>query len=332
MNLPVIVLLIPVAYFFLPDIGERKPVPFNLLSYTLLSVSSVSFIVFLSKGESWGWFYSDKTFYVFYIALLTFLLFMVSELISERKLIDYSIFKEPNYLYAFITFVLVYGFVFFQTIYLIPIYFERLRDVPTFQTGLQFVGFAFFLALFALVGGRLSDRMEPKLLLLVSQSTLFIALFFFLSHLDYETPKAKIFLYLCLLGFAMGFFFSPLTALAFKSLKPLQIPIGSAVYNYARLMGASFATSIATYQFETGRAFHYDEINALRAFLSGQDIADFSLKFKLMLARLQNTLAGIYAVQDALKIASYISLLSIMLTLFFLFLTSRRAGIPSHIK
>jgi len=332
MNVPVVVILLPVAYFMLPEIGNRAKVPFNLPSFVFLSISSISFIVFLSKGESWGWFYSMKTFVAFCVAVFSFLLFVLSELLGKNKLIDYSIFKEPNYLYAVITFVTIYGFVFFQVIYIMPIYLESLKNVPTFQAGLTFLWYAFLLATFALIGGRLSDRIEPKLLLLISQSVLFLTLFFFLSHIDYYTPRWKVAFFLCFVGMAMGFFFAPLTALAFKSLKPQQIPIGTALYNYARLMGASIATSLATYTLETKRALHFDEINSIRAVLSSKYSMVLAQKtsgldafrYKVVIGQFQNIIAGTYAVQDALRMASYISLLSILITLTFLFITNRK--------
>lgn len=332
-NVPIVVILLPVAYFMLPEVGYRAKPPLNLLSFFALSVSSIAFIVFLSKGESWGWFYSTKTFLAFFTSVFFLLIFALSELTSKNTLIDYSIFKEPNYLYAIITFVTIYGFVFFQIIYLMPIYFESLRLVPTFQTGLTFLGYAFLLALFALIGGRLSDRLEPKLLLLVSQSILFLTLSAFLSHIDYYTPRWKVATYMCFIGMGMGFFFAPLTALAFKSLKPHQIPIGTALYNYARLMGASIATSIATYTLETGRAFHFDEINGIRSVLTSEYLVSFMQKmsgldpfrYRITIAQFQSALSGIYAVQDALRTASYISLASILLTVTFLFITKRKS-------
>ncbi|GBC88208.1 Multidrug export protein EmrB [bacterium HR13] len=332
MNLPVVVLLLPVAYLMLPDLGERRKLPFNFFSFLFLSLASIAFIVFLSKGESWGWFYSMKTFTAFCVFVASLLLFALSELISRHTLIDYSVFKEPNYLYALITFVVVYGFVFFQVIYLLPIYLESFKGVPTFQTGTTFLGFALLLGTFALIGGRLSDRTEPKLLLLISQSVLFLTLFFFLSHADYYTPRWKITLYMCFIGVAMGFFFAPLTALAFKSLKPHQIPIGTALYNYARLIGASIATSLATYTLETHRALHFDQINELRSALSSsafvsymQKLSGFeAFRYKVALGQFQNLLAGTYAVQDAFRLASYMSILSLIITITFLLITRRR--------
>ncbi|MGC8852200.1 MAG: hypothetical protein ACP5P0_01190 [Hydrogenobacter sp.] len=131
---------------------------------------------------------------------------------------------------------------------------------------------------------------------------------------------------------AMAFFFAPLTALAFKSLKPQQIPIGTALYNYARLMGASIATSLATYTLETRRALHFDEINSIRAVLSSkysmvpaQKLSGLdAFRYKVVIGQFQNIIAGTYAVQDALRMASYISLLSILITLTFLFITNRK--------
>lgn len=125
-----------------------------------------------------------------------------------------------------------------------------------------------------------------------------------------------------------GFFFAPLTTLAFKSLKPHQIPIGTALYNYARLMGASIATTIATYTLETRKAFHFDEINGIRSVFVSQYLSFMqksalldTLRYKINLGQLQNVIAGTYALQDAFRTASYICLVSILLTITFLFIT-----------
>ncbi len=334
MNLPIVLPLIPTVQLFLPEVGIRKQISFNWLSFILIAVSSLSFIIFLSKGESWGWFYSLKTFIFLSLFVLSLLSFALSETMSKHKLIDYSIFKSINYVYAVITFILVYGLIFFQTMYMIPIYFESLRKVPTFQTGLEFLGFAFALALFSAIGGRLSDKIEPKILLLFCQLILFLDYFFFLSHIDYYTPKLHVALYMTLLGAGMGLFFAPLAVLAFRNLTQHQIPIGSAFYNYARLMGASIATALATYNFETGRAFHYDFINSIRTQIVPKQFLELhqmltdltSFNYKVIIGQVQTVLAGSYAIQDIFRTAAILSLTALFITVSFLFFFKGKQG------
>lgn len=337
MNLPFIIPIFFASLILLPDFHDKfdKKPKFNYVSFGFLAIASTSFIVMMSKGEEFGWFGSRKIITLFVLFVLGVLLFLLSELLSKNKLVGFDLFKKIEFDYAVITFVLVYGLSFFQILYIMPIYMERIRDIGTFQTGIYVFPFAIGIVLFSPIGGSLSDRIDPRILLLVCQAVLFVDITFFLRNIDYFTPLIHIVFYMFFVGVGMGLFFAPLTAMALKSLQPELIPIGSAFYNYARLFGAAAGTSIATNLFTTHSREHYDNINNAiypnyhtfleRFYYELASKFDFNLFYsKASLGELWEKLSESYAVGDVMSFSSKILFFGISFTLIIMYFSSHK--------
>ncbi len=332
MNLPFIIPIFFASLILLPDFKspQNSVKPFNYVSFGLLATSSTSLIILLSRGEKWGWFSSNKTITFLFIAIICFLTFLISDLISKHPLIGFDIFKYKEFDYAVITFVLVYGLAFFQILYIMPIYFERVRGLGSFDTGLYIFPFAIGIVTFSPIGGKLSDRLDPKILLLICQGIIFLDIHFFLSHVDFFTPKLHIAYYMLFVGVGMGLFFAPLTALALRHLRHELVPLGSALYNYARLLGAAVGTSIATNTFTTNSAYVYDNINNMNythvhyiyyRLESLKWIINTSLlKAKALLIGLQMLISQAYAVQSVLKFGSFTLIFAMILTIVLMYI------------
>ncbi len=332
MNLPFIIPIFFVSAILLPDFKNQQAVkkPFNYISFLLLGTSSTSLIVLLSRGEKWEWFSSNKTIVFLTVAILSFLAFLISDMLSEHPLVGFELFSYKEFGYAVTTFVLVYGLAFFQILYIMPVYFERVRGLGSFDTGLYIFPFAIGIVLFSPIGGRLSDKLDPKILLLICQGIIFLDIHFFLSHVDFFTPKIHITYYMFFVGVGMGLFFAPLTALALRQLRHDLVPLGSAFYNYARLLGAAVGTSIATNTFTKNSAYIYDNINNMnyihthyvyyRIESLANTIHSNLLKAKALLIGLQTLIAQAYAVQSVLKFGSSMLIVAMGLTLLLMYL------------
>lgn len=324
-NVPISILLLALGVPFLPSYKvESKKNVFNFWSFLTISIFSVSTVILLSRGEKWGWFSNVKSIYFLSISALSFLIFLLLETIFDNKLIGLEVFKNLEFTFAITIFVLVQGLTFFQTVYTIPIYFERVRDLGTFDTGLHIFPYAIGIGVFSLIGGRLSDKLNPAILIFCSEFIIMIVLFFFLPNIDYYTPRYKITFYLFLVGVGMGLFFAPILKIAFNSVKQELMGLSTAIYGYMRLIGASLGTSIATNIITTYSAKNFDYINDSRAF---NDIG-----FKLFEKRFQNTMIAkavlykfqmliseSYAVTDVFRFSFYATLISMIIT-FLLFI------------
>ena len=264
-NVPIGIINLLAAAFFIPRIMEdRKPFRFNLVSFTFISLATVSLLTMLSKGQQKGWFQSMFIIKLTLAAILGYLLFAISELLSKRPLIDFGIFRIPEFSVAFSIYFFVLGLSMYQVFYLLPLYYEHLRMLSTLQTGLHLLPMALTVGLFSIVSGALSDRIGPERVLVASSVLLVVGAYYLLPELNYYTPKVKTSLIPLLYSVGMGMFFAPITTLALKELGD-KTNLGVSLMHYIRFVGGSFGTAIATNTLQRNLAFHYDEICAMQS-------------------------------------------------------------------
>ncbi len=262
-NIPVGIINFMAALFFLPELlpGSGR-LRFNFRSYFLISFATVALLVLLSKGQQYGWFQSTFIGLLAFSAAISFLLYLLSEIYSREPLIDFSIYRVPEFGLTMGFHFFVLGFAMYQIFYLLPLYYEHLKGLPTFDTGLHMLAFAGFIGVFSIVSGFLSDRLGPEKILLLSFLTLCFSSLFLLPKLDYWRPAREAAILTIPYGIALGMFFAPLAALALRPLGE-KAGLGVALMHYQRFVGGSFGTALATNTLEKRTAFHFQEVTAL---------------------------------------------------------------------
>lgn len=249
-NIPVGILNFIAALLVLPTaLGKRKIFEFNFISYFFIAIATVSLLIMLSKGQQYGWFQSNLILYLLFISLISFSLYFANELRSKKPLIDLSIYLVPEFglTMGFQFFIL--GFGLYQIFYLLPLYYQHLKGLTTFQTGLHMLTFAMFIGGFSVISGYLSDKIPPILILLFSFCIFLFTTYFLIPSLNYYTPSWKAAMLTIPLGIAMGTFFAPLSAISLRKLGP-RTGLGVALLHYQRFIGGSFGTAIATNHLE----------------------------------------------------------------------------------
>jgi DHA2 family multidrug resistance protein len=263
-NIPVGVLTTVLAIFYLPETSMiREKAKLNFVSYFFLATFTISLLILLSKGQQLGWFMSDTILYLFIISVLAFLLYILSELLSKEPLIDFRIFLIKEYFVGFSVFFLLLGFSMYQIFYLLPLYYENLKGLPTFEAGIHILAFAIFIAIFSPVAGILSDKWNERYVLYIATVIYLFSAIFILPNLDYYTPQLKAALMTVPLGISMGMFFAPVTTLALRKLGE-KTSLGTGLMHYGRFVGGSFGTAIATNDLYRHQWEHFEGINAMQ--------------------------------------------------------------------
>ncbi|TYP00003.1 DHA2 family multidrug resistance protein [Geothermobacter ehrlichii] len=312
-NLPIGVLNLVAAAFYLPKMpGGSRKLHFNFRSYLLLGGFTVSLLVLLSKGQQLGWGQSTLIGVLGYGAALLLVLYLLSELYSDRPLIDPRIFRDKVYTLSMGFYFLVLGLSIYQVFYLLPLYYENLKQLSTFDTGLHMLVFAIFIAIFSPLAGILSDRLGAQKVLVVSTLTYLLTSYFLLPSLNYFTPATRAALLTIPLGISLGSFFAPLSALALRHLGPYTA-LGVSLMHYLRFVGGSLGTAIATNTLEKSAAVHYEGIGVMQNVIHlqnrlpelagriGADAATAEVKAQLLLTGLQRLYATSYAFQDTFR-------------------------------
>ena len=337
-NVPVGILTTLLGILYLPKISASKEnVKLNFISFFFLSVFTISTLVILSKGQQLGWFSSDFIMLLTFISVLSFLFYLLSEIISKKPLIDFSIFLNKEYFIGLSIFFLLLGFSMYQLFYLIPLYFEHLKGLSTLDTGIHILGFALFIAIFSLVSGILSDKMGEKNVLYITAILYIVSSLLIMPKLDYFTPKYEAAILLIPLGISMGMFFAPITTLALRNLKD-KASLGTGLLHYSRFIGGSFGTAIATNNLYKYSYEHFDGINNIQdlkyvelkyhQFIQNfQILTDLEKAKKLSLSliyKIQYLYSTSWAFQDTFFIAGLFGIVGALPLLIFVYLDLKR--------
>ena len=309
-NLPTGALNLIAGAFFLPKLsGQKTKLDFNFRSYLLLGGFTVSLLILLSRGQQLGWGQSTLIGVLGYCAAILLLLYLLSEIFSDKPLIDARIFRDKVYSLSMGFYFFVLGLSIYQIFYLLPLYYENLKHLSTFDTGLHMLIFAVFIAICSPLAGILSDRFGAQKILLVGTLTYLLTSFFLLPSLNYYTPSVRAALLTIPLGISLGSFFAPLSALALKNLGPYTA-LGVSLMHYLRFVGGSLGTAIATNTLTKSATVHYEGISVMQntahlhqqlpqlATRMGTDPATASIKARLMLGKVQQLQATSHAFQD----------------------------------
>ncbi len=263
-NIPVGILNFIAALLILPSaLGKRKIFEFNFISYFFIAIATISLLIMLAKGQQYGWFQSELILYLFFISFASFCLYFANEFRSKKPLIDLTIYLVPEFGLTMGFHFFILGFGLYQIFYLLPLYYQHLKGLTTFQTGLHMLTFAMFIGCFSVISGYLSDKLTPIIILLFSFCMFFITTYFLIPSLNYYTPSWKAAILTIPLGIAMGTFFAPLSAISLRKLGP-RTGLGVALLHYQRFIGGSFGTAIATNHLEYHTKENFLRINELQ--------------------------------------------------------------------
>ncbi|MGB9761305.1 MAG: DHA2 family efflux MFS transporter permease subunit [Caldimicrobium thiodismutans] len=306
-NIPVGIFNFIAALLYFPkELGRSKVFQFNYLSYLFIAIATVSLLVMLSKGQQLGWFQSDLILTLLFVSLIGFTLYFLSELLSKKPLLNLAIYKIPEFGFSMGMHFFTLGFGMYQIFYLLPLYYENLKGLTTFQAGLHILVFACFIGTFSVISGYLSDRLAPGRILMVSSLLFIFTSFYLIPQLNYYTPAWKASLLCIPLGISMGTFFAPLTAISLKKLGPLT-GLGIVLMHYQRFVGGSFGTALATINLEYYTNKNFLRINELQNY----EVVKSFLQERLFLAnKFFPTELAEKKVQALLYKAQYIQALS----------------------
>lgn len=170
--------------------------------------------------------------------------FVLWENRTESPVLDMSLFRRNivfalSNLSALINYAATYALSF-----LLSLYLQYIKGLPPRSAGLVLLAQPIMMALFSPLAGRLSDRVEPRIVA-SSGMAMSAAGLFLTSFLDPGSPLAAIvgILLLCGLGFAL--FSSPNTSAIMGSVSRQHYGVASATTGVMRLVGQMLSMGIA---------------------------------------------------------------------------------------
>lgn len=171
-------------------------------------------------------------------------IFITRELAVEHPVLDIRLFKI-NRVFTFSNLAaLIHYSATFGVAFLLSLYLQYIKGLSPQQAGLILVAQPVVMALFSPLMGRLSDRIEPRLVASIGMAITFVGLFILIFLAD-RTSLAWIMANLVLLGLGFAFFSSPNTNAVMSSVERRSFGIASASIATMRVLGQMLSMGIA---------------------------------------------------------------------------------------
>ena len=241
-NLPIGILGLLLAMVFVREGGRRfKEHSFDWWGAITLGIALSSFVLVLDKGLEWGWLSINSL--IAYSATLIFgYIFVRIEQGHHDAIIDLKFFKNSLFVN-----VLANNFFVFMTmmgsVFLIPIFAQTYLGYDATKTGMLFIPMAFMIVLAAPLGGRLTGKVEPRWVIMVSTLVAGIGLFMF-SYLDPRSGAIAIIIPLAVMAFGMGFGMAQRTNIIASAVPQNEIGAASSVLALARNIAGAFGIAV----------------------------------------------------------------------------------------
>ncbi|MFH1566728.1 MAG: MFS transporter [Gemmatimonadota bacterium] len=198
--------------------------------------------------------------------------FALLEARTEHPLLDVGLFRY-NRVFAFSSLAALINYSATSAVtFLMSLYLQYIKGLPPTAAGTVLIAQPVTMALFSPLAGRLSDRVEPRIVASVGMAIIVVGLGLLVA-LGPDTSIPRIVVDLLLLGLGFALFSSPNTNAVMSAVQPRMYSVASAALGTMRLTGQMLSMGIVILIFAT----HIGKVRltpeAYPAFLSGAHTA-----------------------------------------------------------
>jgi EmrB/QacA subfamily drug resistance transporter len=257
-NVPVGILGTFLAIRFLREVRQEILARFDWLGFLFSATGLGSVLYAFSDAATDGW--GSSTVLGFLIGgLIALCLFVIVELdISYRggqPLLNLRLFADRSYTPSVIASVFV-TFILFGGLFLLPLYLQILRGLSAYQAGLFLLPHALASMVVVLIGGRLTDKIGTRPVVLVGLLFMALPLWGFLNLTTY-TPYGWFQFLLILRGGEIGLVFQPLMRAALVTIPKKQLSQASSLMTVIRFIASALVVAILGTLVQTQQQVHY---------------------------------------------------------------------------
>ncbi|MBB5866932.1 EmrB/QacA subfamily drug resistance transporter [Allocatelliglobosispora scoriae] len=245
--LPLVLVVIALlgAIFGMPESTVRKPGRLDVLGASILTVSLISLLLAISKGQSWGW-GEPKTLGLLALGAIALVVFVFVERRVAEPLIDMRLIAIRG-VWATNIVAVILGFAMFGTFVLVP----TLLQLPAItgygfgksvsQAGLFLLPTVLMMIVFGPLAGLLDRRYGPKVPMFLGVVSVTAA--FVLPALGHGAIW-QILASGLLTGAGIGLAFAAMSNAIIESVPAAQTGEASSVNTIARTIGSSIGTAV----------------------------------------------------------------------------------------
>lgn len=218
-----------------------------------MTIFLVALLLALTQGQREGW-NSTYILSLFGIASVFFILFIITELIVANPVVHLRLYSNFSFVMAsFVVFLYNAGFV--GTNFLVALMLQVVFNFTPLQAGLILAPGAIFMGWIGLLAGRLSDRLDPRVLIIIGLSTFGLDMYFF-SSLTLSTGVGLVTILVMAQRGSFGLIQSPISNAVMRTLPSTDRSMGSGLHGVHRGVAAAFGVALCSLLLEKRLAVH----------------------------------------------------------------------------
>lgn len=231
----------------------RNPIDWTGLCLLSLGVSTMQ--IMLDKGKDLDWFESKTIIALTIVSIVSLTYFVLWNRYQKYPIVDFSFFKNRNFLFGSLS--ITVGFlIYFSSTITLPLWLQTEQNYTAYWAGIAVapVGLAPFL-LSTIVGKYLHLFDLRKVT--ATSFFLFALSLFYQSSFTTDVSLKQIMLARFLQGFGVAIFFLPLVQISLGEIPKNKYASASGLFNFLRiLVGSGFGTSLAIELWTRLEIFH----------------------------------------------------------------------------
>ena len=288
--------------------------------YSTIGFGSLLYGFSEAGNKGWG---STEIVTMFIVGTVFIIFFILRELRMKAPMLSLEVLKYPTY-----TLTTVINMIVMMSLYggmiLLPLYLQNLRGFSALDSGLLLLPGALVMGALGPVAGKLLDTIGIKPLAIFGIGIMTYATWE-LSKLNMDTTYLHIMWIYIVRSFGMAFVMMPIITAGMNALPPRLISHGNAFVNTMRQLAGSIGTAILVTVMTTQQTNHLsafsEELDKTNPVIQdhmrelAQQYGGESAAMKLLLEHV-NKLASVEGVNDAFIVATIISAIALILSLF----------------
>jgi MFS transporter, DHA2 family, multidrug resistance protein len=303
----------------------------DYIGIALIALGFGALEIVLDKGQREDWLESNFIIIFLAIALTALLAAAIHEWRHHDPVVEIQLFRERNFALANVLYF-AFFFVLFGSTVLIPQILQSLYGYSATDAGLVLGPGAFVIVMMAPIVVRLVPKAGAKKLIVFASIFVGLAMWRFAS-LDLDSDYRSYALARALQGVGLGFFFVPITSLAYSYLPLNKNNKASSITNLFRNLGGSFGVAFVTTMLERRTQFHHsiivqqltpenpvfrERLGAITEYLSnaGASAADAGQQAYGLLSAIANRQAAFLGSSDCFHVLGWIAIFTLVLALF----------------
>ena len=257
-NVPIgIISVLGAATILTHDIPVKKYIKkFDFLGFLFMSLSMASLLYALNEGQTLGW-HAPIIIQSEVISGFSCVFFIVTELFVKTPLLNLDIFKNYNFVIAFIV-NMVRAVGIFGAMFLLPLFIENVMNYNAMRAGILMAPTAIAVALVSPFSGKISDRIGPRYPLFAGLLIVAYSMFLF-DNLSLNTSVYDIIVNQLIRGVGIGLLNAPVMSAALNSVKKELIPEASGLIPVSLQVGASFGIAYIGNELVVRQAYHLNQ-------------------------------------------------------------------------